>query len=401
MTVADQRAIPLVDPNDFRPDPHAGFRRARERTPLFQLDGGLLFATRYRDVSALLTDPRTRQPETEALELRGITSGALYDFFANVMLLSNPPAHPRRRAPVARTFAFKLMDALRPRIRALAHDLIAERKDTGEMEFRDAFASEIPARMIAEILGVPAEETPRFTRCVYTMSRGLGAFRDEDFPGIEAAAGELYEFVRVQLADRRKTPQDDFLSDYVRAVDEAGQLSEVEIYVQVVALILAGSDTTRTAMTAMLGFLLDDRSQWEALCADPSLAAGAAAEALRMEPPVGAIPRFPLEPIEVGGYPVPTGAFLVLSVLSALRDPDQFADPDRFDIRRADHPRWHLAFGAGAHRCLGEALARAELEEAAIALTEALPDLRLNGARPRVRGHGGIRAVDPLQVAWR
>lgn len=394
-------AIPTVDPDDFRPDPHAGFRRHRERSPLIQFEGGLLYATRYADVAALLTDPRTRQPETEALDLRGITSGALYDFFANVMLLSNAPAHMRRRAPVARTFAFKLMDALRPRIRAFAHDLIEAAKPTGDMEFRDAFASQIPARMIAEVLGVPAEETPRFTRCVYAMSRGLGAFRDEDFAHIEAAAAELYDFVRAQLADRRACPREDFLTEYLSAVEEAGELSEVETYIQIVALILAGSDTTRTAMTAMLGFLLEDRSQWDALREDPSLAAGAAAEALRMEPPVGAIPRFPLETVEVGGHAVKEGSFLVLSVLSALRDPAQFADPDRFDIRRGDHPRWHLAFGAGPHRCLGEALARAELEESARALAEALPDLRMEGVRPRVKGHSGIRAVDPLRVAWR
>jgi cytochrome P450 len=115
---------------------------------------------------------------------------------------------------------------------------------------------------------------------------------------------------------------------------------------------------------------------------------------------VGSIPRFTLEDIEIDGYIVPRNNILSLSTLSAMRDPGQYADPDRFNIRRTDHPRRHLIFGLGVHRCLGEVLARAELEESLAALVNLLPQLQLAGKPPSVRGHGGIRRIDDVRVQW-
>ncbi len=401
MTDAAVDAQPLaVDLEEFRADPHAAFRRVRPLAPLVALPGPMLLATRFADVDAMLTDPRTRQVETEGLQLRAITSGPLWDFFSNVMLTSNAPAHPRRRAPVARTFVYKLMDAWRPAIRALAHALIDENRARGAMDLRDDFAALIPARIIAKIIGLPEREAPRFTSIVYRFSRGLSGFADDQLADINAAGEELRAYVEATLNNRRATPQDDFISAYAASVDAAGDLTEMEVIAQIMGLILAGSDTTRMAITVMVSMLLERPDQWEAVRDDPTLAKGAAAEALRMEPPVGGIPRIPSEPIEVGGVRVAAESFLVMSTLAALRDPAQFTDPDTFDVRRADHPKWHLAFGAGVHKCLGEALARAEMEEALIAIAEALPDLRLTGGPARVKGFTALRGVDPLPVAW-
>jgi len=123
-------------------------------------------------------------------------------------------------------------------------------------------------------------------------------------------------------------------------------------------------------------------------------------ESLRYEPVVGTIPRFTLEDIEIEGYLVPRNSILSLSTLSAMRDPSQYADPDRFNIRRTDHPRRHLVFGLGVHRCLGEILARAELEESLAALVGLLPQLQLAGKPPSLQGHGGIRRIDGMRVQW-
>jgi hypothetical protein len=121
---------------------------------------------------------------------------------------------------------------------------------------------------------------------------------------------------------------------------------------------------------------------------------------MRYEPAVGSFARFTLEEIDIDGWTVPRNRVLSLSMLAAMRDPQLYADPDRFDIRRSDHPRRHVIFGAGSHRCLGEALAKAELEEQLAALTARVPRLQLVGDPPVVRGSGGIRSVRNMRVRW-
>jgi cytochrome P450 family 103 len=132
---------------------------------------------------------------------------------------------------------------------------------------------------------------------------------------------------------------------------------------------------------------------------DPGLIPAAVAESLRYEPSVGSAGRVAQEDIALDGHVVPAGSMILLSTLSALRDEAVYAHPDTFDIRRTDLPRLHPIFGGGAHRCIGEALARIELEEGLGALMRLAPDLRLTGAMPAIQGHSGIRRIDALRVA--
>jgi cytochrome P450 len=210
----------------------------------------------------------------------------------------------------------------------------------------------------------------------------------------------LTHYVSELLAARRSSPRNDFLTSYAAAIEEDGNLSPTETVAQIVSLIVAGSDTTRVAMAMQVALLLTYREQWDAVCRDAALIPGAVSEALRYEPSVASIPRFTLEEIEIDGCVVPRNRILSLSTLSAMRDPALYDEPDNFDIRRADHPRRHLVFGAGVHRCLGEILARAELEEGLAALAERLPRLQLVGPPPTIHGHAGIRRVDGMRVGW-
>jgi hypothetical protein len=387
----------VVHPDAFRPDPHAGFARYRPLAALIDLGGDMPLAIRAADVDALTTDPRTRQLETEALERRDITGGALHAFCANSMLLANPPAHFRRRTPAVRAFGFRLVQAWRPRIRVVVGDLV-DSIDTQEFELQEAVASPLPARLIAEILGAPVEDAPHFAARVYGMARGLSAFRPAEYPGIEQAAGELFDYVARLLEERRQVPRDDFLTAYLRRVDELGELSTTETIVQVVTLIIAGSETTRFALTALISLLLQHRAQWDAVCRDPGLAPAAVSEALRFEPPVGSIGRVVTEPFTLEGIPLPLGTVLGLSLISAQRDERVYRDPHRFDIARTDHPRRSLSFGGGAHHCLGEALARAELEEALVVLSQRLPALSPADGPAEAWGHSGIRGISPLRL---
>jgi cytochrome P450 len=153
-------------------------------------------------------------------------------------------------------------------------------------------------------------------------------------------------------------------------------------------------------MVMQVALLLQHREQWEAVCADPELVPAAVVEALRYEPPVGSTPRFTLEDIELEGCTIPAGRVLSLSTLSAMRDPALYADPDRFNIRRADHPSRHPVFGGGPHRCLGEILAKAELEEGLAALASVLPHVQLMGDPPTMTGHAGIRRISEMRLCW-
>ncbi len=153
-------------------------------------------------------------------------------------------------------------------------------------------------------------------------------------------------------------------------------------------------------MVMQVALLLQHREQWEAICADAELIPGAVAEALRYEPPVGSTPRFTLESIDLEGCSIPARCMLSLSTLSAMRDPAIYAEPDCFNIRRADHPARHPVFGGGPHRCLGEVLARAELEEGLAALASVFPQVQVIGEQPTITGHAGIRRVSGMRLAW-
>jgi cytochrome P450 family 103 len=386
---------------DLEQHAHAVFRHHRPLAPLVKREDGVLIALRASDVERLATDPRTRQLETELVFARGVTDGPLFDFFNNSMLLSNGPLHRKRRAPFSRAFASKLIAELRPRIRATANELIDRCDGQGEMDFIADFAALIPARVISEILGLPATDIPEFTRHIYSLARSLSSsFSRDDVPELQNSAQELSQYVQKLLEDRRREPRDDFLTSCIAAIDAANELSQVEIVMQIITVILGGSDTTRGAGAIQTSLLLQHRDQWDAVCKDPSLIPGAVLESMRYEPAVGSFVRFTLEAIEMDGWIVPRNRVLSLSTLSAMRDPQLYTDPDRFDIRRVDHPRRHMIFGAGSHRCLGEALAKAELEEQLAALTTRVPQLQLVGDPPIVLGNGGIRSVRNMRVRW-
>ena len=381
---------------------HAYLAHYRARSPVAADRNGILTTFSHRHLLQV-ADPRlTRQVEMELVDLRGITRGPIRDHYANSLLFSNDPVHARRRRPLARAFAHRVIADLRPRLRALAEALIRPHLGAGPIDFLDEIAGALPARAIAMILGVPDAQVPRFRALIETAMRALALRAGDDWDALAADLHELDDLVSALLADRRARPGDDFLSDYVAATAAApseSALTEAEIRVQIVSVVLAGADTTRMALASTLAQLLAHPAQWRALTADPEgLKAAAAAEGLRFDPPVGSFPRVAVAPFDLDGVPVRPGQVIAASIIAALRDPEVHADPDRFDIFRTDHPRWHPVFGAGAHRCLGEALARAELEEALAALAALAPGAALAGPPPRLRGLTGARAIDAMTV---
>jgi cytochrome P450 family 103 len=394
-------AVPGVTVAELEAAPHEVLKRYRAQTPLALRDNGVYIVFRSKDVERLILDSRLRAVETDSARWLGITEGALLDIFEYSMLTANGAVHRRRRAPFTRTFASRMIADLRPHIRKTAEDLIDSWPEGGEVDFVEQFAALLPARLISEILGLPKQDIPRFTALVYSVTRAFSMnFTRDDLPGMEADARELQAFVEVLIDSRRKTPLDDLLSSFLADADQRGELSPIEIVMQIVILIIGGTDTTRVAMAVQLALLLEHPAQWEAVCADAALVPAAVTEAMRYEPSVASAPRVTLEDIALDEYVLPAGKVVTLSTMSAMRDDAAYQDPDRFDIHRTDHPRLHPIFGGGAHRCIGEALAKAELEEGLSVLATRLPQLRLADGMPKLRGHSGIRRIGTMRVQW-
>jgi cytochrome P450 len=382
--------------------PYEVFRDLREKTPLVRVPigmGHMTLALHARAIERVVSDA-TRQIETETKMMQGIFNGPIFDFTANVLLFSNGDVHMRRRRPIARTFAYKLMEAMRGKSAATAAELINERLGKGPIDFVKEIAEQIPARIIADVLGIPRSDLPVFMQWIADTSASIGFVDVERRAEIEKSLTEFNAYVDGLLADRRANPKGDFLSDYVAATAASGDLTEAEIRAQVVGLILAGSDTTRNSICMILYQLLQHPDQWQALCADPDgLKKKAVDEGLRYEPVVSGIPRVAIDDMEVEGYLIPAGALIAVSIISSLRDPEVYANPETFDIHRTDHPRWPPVFGAGAHRCAGEALARVELEETLATIARLAPDTKLVGDAPQL-APGAIRTVGAMSVAF-
>ena len=392
--------LPVLKVADLDADPHGMFRRYRAGYPFVRHENGGYLVLRRADVERLSNDPRTAATETMHPEMYGVPEGALFDLFEQGMLTANGAVHRRRRSPFSRSFAVRTMADLRPQIRRSSEELIESWYADGRVEFVSQFASELPARVIGDLLGLPRADIPSFTKLVYLVTRFLsGSILPNEIPESEAACQELRDYVEKTLQDRRRTPRHDFLSNFLAKADAAGELSPLEIIFQIVQLIVGGTDTTRVAIVVQLALLLRYREQWDAVRRDPSLIPGAIAEAMRFEPSVASFARVTTEKIEVGGVVIPTGQLLLFSTMSGARDEEAHERPDVFDIRRIDQPRLLPAFGAGAHRCIGEALARVELEESLAALAARIPHLQLDQA-PAIKGHLGIRRVDTMRLSW-
>ncbi|WP_026283407.1 cytochrome P450 [Rhizobium sp. 2MFCol3.1] len=378
--------------------PHVILGAMRNQMPFFRRSDGIYLILRANDVDELLVHPATKQIETQALTLRGVTHGSLFDLVQGSMLFSNGEVHRNRRTPMTRQFAFRMIEELRPMIKAQCEAILQAADLRSPFEIRDGFASLLPASTIASILGIDPSDIPHFTNVVYRVSRAISpSWAMDELPDLNEAASELMAYVESLVAARRARPKDDFISRYIRAVDELGNLSAAEEIQQLVTVIIGGTDTTRAAMVILVSLLLQHPDQLQAVRDDPSLIPSAVLESLRFEPSVASITRFATDDIVLDGMTVPGGSVITLSSISAMRDPDRYTDPDCFVI---DRPRqkWHQAFGGGPHRCLGEALAKAELEEGLSAILTAMPRMSVVGEFPRVDGHAGIRRVGPLTV---
>ena len=343
---------------------HAIYRRLREEAPLYHNpERGIWAISRFEDVwNATLS--------LETLSTEGIEETQTLLPMLNFM---DPPRHDRLRALVSRAFTFRRVGEMEGRIRGVARELLDAIEDQAECEIVRAFAEPLPGRIIAEMIGVPAERRETFlshTRCMLTTDPSKTITEM-----IEEPSKRIYdEFARV-LEERRSLPAEDLMSALIAAEIEGERLSDAEILGFCYQLIVAGNDTTTSLIGNGLVLFAQHPDQRRLLAREPARIPNAVEETLRYEPPAQALPRETRKPFELHGRCIPVDQRVLLVWAAANLDEREFEDPERFDVTRKLSR--HLGLGHGVHFCLGASLARLEARVAFEELFARHPDFEL------------------------
>lgn len=341
----------------FIQDPHALYRALRAQAPAHPvLMWGVLpvwLVTRHAEARTLLADPRlSKNGERMSALLPPGADALLGPSLRAHVLLKDPPDHTRLRKLSARAFTARAVERLRPRIVHIADELLDNIPD-GAVDLVEAFAMPLPLRVISEMLGVPSADAVGFRACVEPM---LTKTDTDDLREAELALAELLSAL---IEHKRTSPADDVLTSLVHASDDSDGFTEEELLSTAFLLILAGYETTVNLIGNGIVALLRQPEQLAPLRADPSLLPGAIEEFLRFDSPINiSTVRVTTEDVHLDGVDIPADELVMIALLAANRDAEQFDDPDVLDITRK--PNAHLAFGHGIHYCLGAPLARLE-----------------------------------------
>jgi len=406
------QAIPPLGsfpPPQLLADPYPFYRTLRASNPVFRLpvgdaaSPGVWLLTRHADVHAVLRDARFSVDRRRARIIRdnidrlpiGMALGP--EGGLRTMLVMDPPDHTRVRGLVSKAFTPRRVAALRPRIEQIVEELLGEAGERGAMDLIADFAAPLPAIVIAELLGVPAEDHRKFkqwsTELVTAVGTGNPLAMREHF---EKALGQLIAYLRGIIAERRRATRDDLISAMIEAQEERDALTDAELVATSNLLLLAGHETTTNLIGNGTLALLRNPDQLARLRAQPALLHTAIEEMLRYDSPVQATVRVATEDVELGGQKIPAEALVITGIGAANRDPAVFDDPEGLDLGRADNR--HLSFGFGVHFCLGASLARLEAEVAFGALLERLPRLELATESVSYRSNMILRGLTALPV---
>jgi len=395
---------PLLTPEGRR-NPLPIYAKLREQEPLTRIVEPMrklsfwLFS-RYDDCTEVLKDPRFGKDQKKLSPEAAQRSG-YFDELAMLgqhLLGTDPPDHTRLRSLIAKAFTPARIEGLRPRILAIAEGLIDQVDGKGEMDVVADFAYLLPVTVIAELLGVPLEDHPRFRSWTTIL---MTPPADGNMDPIRAAGFEFFQYLLGLVEMRRATPQDDLISALIAAEEAGDKLNAQELIGMLFLLLVAGHETTVNLIANGTLALLDFPDQRERLQKDPSLLESAIEEMLRYCGPVETTTtRFALEDMTMYGKDIKAGDLVLVSLLSAAHDESKFPNADRFDIGRK--PNKHLAFGYGIHFCLGAPLARLEGAIAFEVLLRRLPNFRLAVPRETLDFHPSLllHAVRKLPVTF-
>jgi cytochrome P450 len=375
---------------------HAVLGDLARRSWLGRTDLGFVVFEREA-VMALLRDRRLAFPAVQLLELQGITEGPVYDRTANGLMARHGEDHARLRRIVSPAFTPKATERLRPRLHDMLEDLWSGIAQDGACDFVTAVATRLPSMVIAELLGLPGEDE-RLAEWSADL-QGIFDMDAEDRPALEAAYLDVYSYVEELLAARRADPGPDLVSTLAALEQEGDRLSDDECVTLVCSVIAGGTDTTAAQLSHAMRLFVEHPEQWDLLARSPELAPAAAAEVLRFEPITPFTARLALDEVELRGVSFPPGSVLFACAATANRDPEVFADPDRFDITAERSTAQLLTFGFGSHFCLGANLARAEIAETLAFLAPRMRSPSFDG-EPVFGSPTGIYPLESLPIRF-
>lgn len=349
---------PLLDPDFYAGDPFPLYARLRAEAPLARNDAlGFWVASRHADVVSVSRDPDTF---CSGKGIMVFEIGAEYPT-PPTMMHTDPPAHTRYRGLVQPGFRPSFMRALEDGVRRRARTLVDSIETDVPVDIVAEVAVPLPLQVISDLLGVPEDEWPRFFRWSEAVIPGATDWPEEER---QALSGEMVGYLLAAAAERRAHPGDDIISELGAAEVDGDRLSDDELAMFLVQLLVAGNETTRNMMSGGLVGFAETAGSWTSLRAAVSAAAPralalAVEEMLRWTTPVVAFMRTTTKPTELAGVDLPEGAPILMLYASANRDESVFGPTaDRFDPARDPNP--HVAFGFGPHFCIGAVLARLE-----------------------------------------
>jgi cytochrome P450 len=386
-------------------DPYPLFQQLRAEDPVYwseQVDAWVL--TGYPVAAAILRDPhvssnrhadaRTQLPEAAREQAR-----ALREHLSLMMGNSDPPSHTRLRSLVNKAFTPRVVEAMSSRIQTLADQLLDAVQGAARMDVIRDFAYPLPIIVISELLGIPAEDRIQFKLWSDDFIGFIAAGR----PSVERAQQAqqsllaMADYFRAIAVRRRRHPQNDLISGLIAVEDHGQRLSEGELLAMCNSLLAGGHETTTNLFGNGLLALLRHPDQLRELRQTPALIVGAVEELLRYDSPVQRLERFATQDLELGRHRIHAGQRLWPMLGAANRDPAQFPDPDRLDLRRQPNP--HLAFAHGIHFCVGAPLARLEGQIGFATLLRRFQKLELADGVVRWRAILAHRGLESLPVA--
>jgi cytochrome P450 len=381
----------------FYANPYPVYHALRTHEPVKRMPDGSLFLTRYHDVQAVYRDPQLFSSD-KTVEFRPkYGESPLYEHHTTSLVFNDPPLHTRVRKLIAGALTARAIVALEPGLIRLVDGLLDAAAARGQIDLIGDYASAIPVEIIGNLLDVPHDERAPLRGWSLAILGALEpALNAQQLERGNRAVSEFTAYLRGLVERRRRAPGDpqhDVLTRLVAGEAEGERLAESELLQNCIFILNAGHETT----TNLIGNALVTLAEWPhervALQREPALLDRAVEECLRFESSNQLGNRMTTAATEIGGVPVARGTPVTLCIGAANRDPQQFAEPDRFDIRRT--PNRHLAFGFGIHQCAGLSLARLEARIAIGRFVRRFPSYRISGAptragRVRFRGFAAV-----------
>lgn len=390
--------LPLIEPLDLPREERltaiAGIRGDAwlARTPL-----GLAL-TRYEDAVSLLRDPRFHSALSLLPQMQGL-QGSYFENRRPSILSMEGADHDRLRRLVAPAFTPGAVAHFRPFMRQVVGELVDAVEAAGRCDLVGSVCEPYPIAVICEVLGAPRQDWELFSRWATDIFRLFNRDLLTDLPLIERASQELESYVLELIERRRDDLGDDLLSRLIAAEEEGDRLSTDELVMLAEAILMAGTDTTRNQLACSVALLGTHADQWRLLVERPELAPRVVEETMRYLGAVQGTMRVAAQDVELHGVRIPRGTLVSVPLAGTNRDPSVFESPDTLDVTR-ERGAPQMTFGSGIHHCMGAQLARAELQEALVVLSQRLPDLRLDGEPTWKPERFGIWGPATLPVSW-